>query len=496
MSGHPHAPVRPAIADTVTLPPSRTALEYVHMRIRLFGHHLHLPLLLLVLAELLAFIAAFWGAVVLRLGIDFAAIEAVHGPLLPRALIFAVACSVSFLALGLYGIRQRLGVFGVGLRVTIALLASLVVVATISYLAPAMEIGRGVLALATLLAAVLVSCLRALAFSLMNLQGIKKRVLVYGDSPRMAAFTRMRRRSDRAGYHLVGIVHHPGDSADPLGEPVFEAPDGLKALCEKLDVEELVVALRDRRQGLPVKELLQCRLAGISVIEFISFMERETGRIQLDLLSPGWMIFGEGFRRDGLRLFTSRALDFIASGILLLLASPIMVVAALAIWLEDGRKGGGVLYRQNRVGLDGRVFGLTKFRSMRVDAEAAGAQWARKDDPRVTRVGAFMRKTRIDELPQLFNVLRGHMGFVGPRPERPEFVTQLEEKIPFYTYRHTVKPGLTGWAQISDPYGSSIEDAKQKLQYDLYYVKNHNLLFDLTILVQTVEVVLMGKGAR
>ena len=466
------------------------------MRIRLFGHHLHLPLLVLVLAELLAFMAAFAGAVVLRLGTDFADIEGRDGALLPRALMFAAACSVSFLALGLYGIRQRLGVLGVGLRIVIALLASLVVVATLSYLVPSLEIGRGVLALATLLAILLVSCLRALAYRLMNLQGIKKRILVYGDSPRMAAFTRMRRRSDRAGYHLVGIVHHPGDRAEPIGEPVFEAPDGLKALCQQLDVDEVVVALGDRRRALPVKDLLQCRLAGISVVEFISFMERETGRIQLDLLSPGWMIFGDGFRRDSLRLFTSRALDFIASGVLLLLASPIMLAAALAIWLEDGRKGGGILYRQNRVGLEGRVFALTKFRSMRVDAEAGGAQWARKNDPRVTRVGSFMRKTRIDELPQLFNVLKGHMGFVGPRPERPEFVSQLEEKIPFYTYRHTVKPGLTGWAQISYPYGSSIEDARQKLQYDLYYVKNHNLLFDLSILVQTVEVVLMGKGAR
>jgi sugar transferase (PEP-CTERM system associated) len=312
----------------------------------------------------------------------------------------------------------------------------------------------------------------------------------------MAAFTRMRRRSDRAGYNLVGVVHTAGDSIDPLGEPVFEAPNGLKELCERLNIDELVVALQDRRQALPVKELLDCRLAGIGVIEFISFMERETGRIQLDLLSPGWMTFGEGFRRDGLRRFTSRALDFVASGLMVIAASPLMLLAALAIWLEDGRKGGGVLYRQNRVGVDGEVFALTKFRSMRVDAEAAGAQWARKNDPRVTRVGAFMRKTRIDELPQLLNVLRGHMGFVGPRPERPEFVSELEEKIPYYSYRHTVKPGLTGWAQISYPYGSSIEDAKQKLQYDLYYVKNHNLLFDLTILVQTVEVVLMGKGAR
>jgi sugar transferase (PEP-CTERM system associated) len=225
-------------------------------------------------------------------------------------------------------------------------------------------------------------------------------------------------------------------------------------------------------------------------------VERETGTIQLDLLSPGWMIFGEGFRRDSFRLFSARALDFIASGILLLVASPVILLTALAIWLEDGRKGAHILYRQNRVGFEGRPFALTKFRSMRMDAETAGAQWAQQNDPRATRVGAIIRKTRVDELPQLFNVLRGHMGFVGPRPERPEFVVELEEKIPYYAYRHSVKPGITGWAQISYSYGSSLDDAKQKLQYDLYYVKHHNLLFDLRILVQTVEVVLLGKGAR
>lgn len=467
------------------------------MRIRLFGHHLHLPLLVLASAELLASGGAMWLAVLLRLGADGAAFEvAQRGPLWPRILTFAVACSISLLALGLYVTRQRVRAFGVGLRVVVAFALALVLVATMSYLVPELEIGRGVLAISALLAAGVIFMLRALASRLMDLQGIKKRVLVYGHGTRMAAFTRMRRRSDRAGYHLVGLVHHPGDPVAPLGERVYESPRGLKALCEELDIDELVVALHDRRQVLPVKELLQCRLAGFSVIEFISFMERETGRIQLDLLSPGWMIFGEGFRRDSVRLFTARALDFLASAALLLITSPLMLLTAAAIWIEDGRGGGAIFYRQNRVGFEGKIFMLTKFRSMRSDAEAAGAQWAVKDDPRVTRVGAFIRKTRIDELPQLFNVLRGHMGFVGPRPERPEFVAKLEEAIPYYAYRHSVKPGLTGWAQISYPYGSSIEDAKQKLQYDLYYVKNHNLMFDLTILVQTVEVVLMGKGAR
>lgn len=466
------------------------------MRIRLFGHHLHLPLLFLVVTEALTFAGAMLAGAAIRLGTDFQAIEASVGPLLPQIAVYVAVCSVCFLALGLYGTLQRINALGIGIRIVVAFVAASIVVATLFLLVPSAGIGIGVLAIATLLAALLTFGLRLAAFRLMNLQAIKKRVLVYGHSARMAAFTRMRRSSDRAGYHLVGVVHHTGDPVDPLGEPVFDAPNGLRALCEELDIDELVVALQDRRQALPAKELLECRLAGIGVIEFISFMERETGRIQLDLLSPAWMIFGGGFRRDGIRLFTARSLDFVASGLLLLAASPVVVLTALAIWLDDGRRGGGIFYRQTRVGFEGKLFELIKFRSMRVDAEAGGAQWATKNDPRVTRLGKFLRTTRIDELPQLINVFRGHMGFVGPRPERPEFVAQLEERLPYYSYRHTVKPGLTGWAQISYPYGSSFEDAKHKLQYDLYYVKNHSLLFDLTILVQTVEVVLMGKGAR
>jgi hypothetical protein len=348
------------------------------MRIRLFGRSLYVPLLVLVLAELLAFGAAVVAAVLLRREADLTSIDQLKGPLLPRVLVFAVACSLSFLAMGLYGIRQRIDAFGVGLRVVIALLAALAVVAVLSYVVPPLRISLGLLAIASLLAGVTTFALRALAYRLMNLEGLKRRVLVYGDSDRMAAFTRMRRRSDRAGYHLVGLVHHPGDPVSPLGEQVFEAPQGLKVLCQQLGVEELVVALRDRRKALPVKELLQCRLAGIAVTEFISFVERETGTIQLDLLSPGWMIFGEGFRRDSFRLFSARALDFIASGILLLVASPVILLTALAIWLEDGRKGAHILYRQNRVGFEGRPFALTKFRSMRMDAETAGAQWAQQ----------------------------------------------------------------------------------------------------------------------
>jgi sugar transferase (PEP-CTERM system associated) len=468
------------------------------MRIRILGHYFHLPLVGLALFEAVAIGLALVGAVALRHGYALIGVPGLTGSLTSRVLVFVAVNLLCFMSLGLYTSRQRIDALGVALRILIATCAALVAAAVVFQILPRsnVRIGTGVLAIAAALVVIATLIIRFVAAHAMNIESMKKRVLVYGSSAQMSAFTRMRRRSDREGFHLVGLVHHPGDAIDPLGEKVYEAPDGLPALCRALNVDELVVALQDRRQTLPIKDVLQCRFAGVGVLEFITFMERETGRIQLDLLNPSWIIFGDGFRRDGVRLFTARTLDIVASSALLLLASPVMLVTMLAIWLEDGRKGGGVFYRQDRVGFEGRCFPLTKFRSMHVDAEADGAQWASKDDARVTRVGGLLRRTRIDELPQLYNVLRGHMGFVGPRPERPEFVAMLEASIPYYSYRHSVKPGITGWAQVSFTYGSSIDDAKQKLQYDLYYIKNHNLLFDLSILIQTVEVVLMGKGAR
>jgi sugar transferase (PEP-CTERM system associated) len=261
-------------------------------------------------------------------------------------------------------------------------------------------------------------------------------------------------------------------------------------------IDEVVIAMDDRRQNFPLHDLLECRVKGIDVLDLMNFLERETGKVKLDVMNPSWIIFSEGFKRNGLREFVRRAFDLIASLGLLAIAWPLMIIAAVAIKFEDGI-GAPIFYRQQRVGIDGKVFNLLKFRSMSVNAEADGkAQWAQKNDSRVTRVGGVMRKTRIDELPQLLNVLRGDMSFVGPRPERPEFVSQLNERIPYYRERHCVKPGITGWAQLCYPYGSSEKDALEKLQYDLYYVKNHGFLFDLMILLQTAEVVLWGKGAR
>ena len=271
----------------------------------------------------------------------------------------------------------------------------------------------------------------------------------------------------------------------------------LEATAQHLGIDEIVVAVKEQRGGvLPLRELLDCRLNGIEIIELATFLERETGKVYLDVLIPSWMIFSQGFRRDLIRRYSERAFDVLASLVLLVAALPLMALTVLAIKLEEGLRA-PILYGQPRVGYAGRVFRVLKFRSMRVDAEKDGrARWASANDDRVTRVGRFIRKVRIDELPQLFNVLGGRMSFVGPRPERPEFVQQLAETIPYYDVRHSVKPGITGWAQLCYPYGASEKDAVEKLQYDLYYVKNHGLLFDILILLQTVEVILLGKGAR
>jgi sugar transferase (PEP-CTERM system associated) len=305
----------------------------------------------------------------------------------------------------------------------------------------------------------------------------------------------LRRRADQRGFKVIGFVPARNEDRVIPSDRLLLKDKPVSAIAYELEIDEIVVAMDDRRQQFPLKELLDCRLAGVEVVELASFLERETGKVYLDILIPSWMIFGTGFRRDVFRRFSERAFDLGASLLLLVVALPVMVLTALAIKLEEGFSA-PVFYGQPRVGYAGRVFRVLKFRSMRVDAEKNGARWATENDDRVTRVGRFIRKVRIDELPQLLNVFSGHMSFVGPRPERPEFVKGLNESIPYYDVRHAVKPGITGWAQLCYPYGASELDASEKLQYDLYYVKNHSLVFDILILLQTVDVILLGKGAR
>jgi sugar transferase (PEP-CTERM system associated) len=296
---------------------------------------------------------------------------------------------------------------------------------------------------------------------------------------------------------VIGYVSlQPANHYIPLPHILSMAPeDSLLSVVEKHAIDQIVVAVRDRRGGgFPMQQLLECRMKGVKVIELPSFFEREHRQVLLESLNPSWMVLGDGFRQGVFGNAVKRLFDLTVSGALLLLSLPVMLVTALCIYLESS---GPVLYRQERVGRGGRVFTLYKFRSMRLDAESGGTpHWAKANDDRITRVGRFIRKYRIDELPQIVNVFQGEMTFVGPRPERPFFVDQLVKQVPFYALRLTVKPGITGWAQVRYPYGASVDDAIEKLQYDLYYVKNHGLFLDLTILISTVEVVLWGKGAR
>jgi sugar transferase (PEP-CTERM system associated) len=337
--------------------------------------------------------------------------------------------------------------------------------------------------------------LRLCFMTLMDRGAFQRRVLVYGTGKAAASLAQLRRRSDRRGFRVVGYVQPPGECVAVAASGVL-GQEPLYSMAQAKHVNEIVVAMDERRAVFPTQDLLQCRMLGIGVIDLTSFLERETGKVYLDSLNPSWMIFGPGFRHDALRRATERLLDVLASMVLLACAWPLILLTWLAIKCEDGWDA-PVLYRQRRVGFGNELFELLKFRSMRVNAETAAQPcWAVRKDQRVTRVGAVIRKLRIDELPQIHNIIRGDMRFVGPRPERPEFVEVLTKKIAFYRERHCVKPGLTGWAQICFPYGSCERDAAEKLQYDLYYVKNHSLLFDLYILFQTAEVVLWGKGAR
>ncbi len=338
---------------------------------------------------------------------------------------------------------------------------------------------------------------RTIFVRILSLDLFKRRVLVLGTGDRALRLKRLSEDRTRDRFVPVGFVNACGDPlrVDTTALELGDAHDrmSLVNLAKRLRAKEIVLATDDRR-GLPVKQLLECKLLGIGVIDYVAFCERETGRVDLEALQPSWFILSDGFRMGAVSEFVKRSFDLLISSIILLAFLPVMALTAIAIKLESP---GPVLFRQERVGLRGKIFTLLKFRSMRVDAEREGApQWAQQNDPRVTRVGSFIRMVRIDELPQLWNVLRGDMSFVGPRPERPYFVERLALSMPFYNERHAIRPGITGWAQVNYCYGASIEDARQKLSYDLYYLKNRDLFLDFVTLMQTVRVILWPEGVR
>jgi sugar transferase (PEP-CTERM system associated) len=322
----------------------------------------------------------------------------------------------------------------------------------------------------------------------------KRRILVFGTGIKAHEVKRALNKSDPSA-EIVGFFAGPNENDSIMpGNQIISRGKTLSETAMALNVQEIVVALSERRSGaMPLRELLDCKLSGIQVLDLASYFEKTLGQIRLDSLYAGWLIFGDGFNQGRIRSFTKRIFDIVFSLTLLTIALPVMLVTTLLIILESGFP---VFYRQERVGRNGRLFDVIKFRSMRCDAEKDGKPvWAKSADDRVTRFGRVIRKLRIDELPQLYCVLKGDMSLVGPRPERPFFVDQLTREIPFYAVRHSVKPGVTGWAQVCYHYGATVEDSAEKLQYDLYYVKNHSLFLDLVVLFETVGVVITGKGA-
>lgn len=465
--------------------------------IRLFRHYVRVPILVLILVEALVFGASVYVAAYIRFFPHLSAIGESVGTLPPRAAAYAAVMVLSLAAVGLYHARYREGLLGILLRVLAGFALGVIGLVVLFYVFPSVFLGRGALALAVGVSLAGVLVIRGLFFgALLDPGALRRRILVLGAGTKANSITRLRRRADQRGFRIVGFVHVEGEQDVVAAERIFLPDLPLAEFAALHHVDEIVVAVNDRRKGFPLHELLDCRLNGIDVVDVLTFFERETGKVRVDLLNPGWLVFSDGFQQSAVREASKRLFDVVASLFLLAITWPVMLVAAAAVLAEDGGRG-PVLYRQARVGQDGRAFQVLKFRSMRVDAEASGrAQWAVEHDPRITRVGGVLRHYRIDELPQILNVLRGDMSFVGPRPERPEFVADFTDRLPYYAERHRVKPGITGWAQLCFPYGASERAAIEKLQYDLYYVKNHSLLLDLLILLQTAEVVLFGKGAR
>lgn len=418
-----------------------------------------------------------------------------------NVVIFAAAVMLCALSVGLYDHKLREGSKGIVKRVVITLVFSAILLELIIFqLFSSIHISSLYLLWASLFAAASISGFRALCHYQDINRLSRRRVLILGAGERASIIERrMRRNVDRRDFEIMGYVRIEGDkdaAIPPHRQLNVDYTNDLFKFVMDNEVDQLVIACDERRNKLPIEDLFKCKTRGVDIIEILDFIENETGQIAVNLIYPSWVIHSNGLMlNNGFKTSLGYVLNVVLAILLLAVTWPLMLLTALLIYLEDGRKtGASVFYKQLRVGIDGTPFYILKFRSMKPDAEKNGAQWASTNDNRVTRVGQFIRKYRIDELPQLLNVLKGEMGFVGPRPERPEFVVQLAKDIPYYNNRHNVKPGLTGWAQLKYPYGATAEDAQEKLKFDLYYIKHRSLTLDLVILIRTVEIVLFGRG--
>ena len=461
--------------------------------IRLFKHYIPYAVLLLGAIDFVLLLLAAeigWTLRLWQLSGEFDP----GGERLPNLVAFAAALQLAMVAVGVYG-AEALGSlrFAVA-RLVVAAMLAILFLSLVFFILPPVSFWRSSLFYAMWLALAGMIGVRLALRDVLDGERFKRRLLVLGAGARAARIEALAARPD-AGFTVVGFIamnDGPVEVARAVNRAdIASLPDHLLTL----NAGEVVLALEERRNALPLNDLLRIKTTGVHVQDFSSFLERETGRVDLDSLNPSWLIFSDGFSA-GRRLsgWGKRLFDIVVSLALLILAAPLIVLTAIAVKLESK---GPAFYRQRRVGLYGETFEVVKLRSMRTDAEVGGkAVWAKKDDPRVTRIGAFIRKVRIDELPQAWSVLKGEMSFVGPRPERPQFVADLEARLPYYAERHVVKPGITGWAQINYPYGASVEDAREKLEYDLYYAKNYTPFLDILILLQTARVILWPEGAR
>ena len=405
-----------------------------------------------------------------------------------QAVIFAGIFTASLFAVGLYGGLLTSSFASILVRLGVAFSLGFVALSVIFYVFPEIFTWRSVTAGALVLAFVGIGTIHLIFLKFPDLTALKRRVVVIGTGEKAARIQELVDDARAYGFVCLGFVDTSGEKPSVRPRNILPNSGSLVDLVERLKADEIVVAEEDNRNHSLMDQLVECGFRGVPVIDYLPFWERETKRTDLDALTRNWILIAGGLPGGRLHHLVMRTFDLLLSVATLIFLLPVLVGAALAIKIDST---GPIFYRQGRVGLRGRPIELLKFRSMGVDAEWDGVpQWSARNDPRVTTIGAFIRKSRIDELPQILNVLKGEMKFVGPRPERPFFVERLAKEIPFYMQRFQVKPGITGWAQLNYPYGASNRDAREKLQYDLFYIKNYSLLFDLTIVLQTIRVVL------
>jgi len=449
---------------------------------------------LLLLVEAMLLFGGLIVAVYVRLGVVDAEDTLIQRNGFYKAALFTVFCLASFYLFDLYDFVVMHDRRELVLRLLQALGLAWVALALMFYAVPQVMIGRGVSLISLPLALLLMVGWRLAIHWVLGHPELGERILIVGSGPFAVEIARETLGRPDAGFRVIGFVDNdPALIGQSLINPkVIGLTSELGALVKSENIDRIVVAIGDRRGQFPTQELLRLSLSGdVSIEESASFYERLTGRVLLDMIRPSWLIFSSRGRRARFNEIARAAMHRIIAFVGAILSLPIAILAAILIKIESR---GPALYKQERVGKNGRPFTLMKFRSMRVDAEKDGPVWAKTEDERMTRVGRIIRRVRVDEIPQFWNILRGDMNFVGPRPERPHFVAQLAQEIPFYEQRHLIAPGLTGWAQIKYPYGASIEDAKQKLQYDLYYIKNQSLTLDATIMFETIKTILFGRG--